>query len=453
MVKRQSNLTGLLKKALPAYVFAIIYKLGRLAEDKGFAAYAVGGFVRDILLGLQNLDLDIVVEGDALSFVQPLKGKPDLDVITHQRFGTATVNLPRSFYLKKDTAQQKTHLPPKALKIDIASARQERYASAAELPIVVPGCIREDLFRRDFTINSLAVKINRNAFGQLLDFFGGQRDLAEKRIKVLHDQSFIDDPTRILRAIRFEQRYNFTIEAHTERLIKKAITAGMLKRLSRFRIGDEIILILKERRPWKALLRISRLSGLDFIHPLIKLDQVLIKQFKSAKMNIDSFKQKHTSEDLDSWLVYFMILTARLSPEKIKRLGRDFSLTKRNRQKLNSFKRYANPALKRIGQKGPLFARQIYQALSRFSYEEILVLLSLAKSKKGKNRIRLFLYKLSLVKIELKGRDLKKLGIRPGPEYKDILQKVLYAKVDGKLKSKADELNCARSILFSVQEK
>ena len=302
---RLKNIGKLLEKKLPKAVLRMVRELGRLADEFEVSAYLVGGCVRDLFLGIKNLDLDIVVEGEAIKFVQFLQTKKDLKIVKHQRFGTATVTLPDGF------------------KIDIASSRKEHYAYAAALPQVEFSAIKEDLFRRDFTINALAVKINRKNFGQLLDLFDGQRDLKKGKIRVLHEMSFRDDPTRIVRAIRFEQRYDFKIEPKTFKLMRKALSSRLLGKLSCFRLGREFILLLKEEKPLKAILRFDQLCGLKLIHPTIKLDRRLKLRLKSPRPG-------------DDWLVYFALLTRRLNERELKMLCRDFSLTRKDKQRLKT---------------------------------------------------------------------------------------------------------------------
>ncbi|UCB56607.1 MAG: CCA tRNA nucleotidyltransferase [Candidatus Omnitrophota bacterium] len=410
-----------LKKRLPKDVFSVVRKIGTLAEESGFFAYIVGGFVRDLLLGVKNLDLDIVIERDALDVARLLRKKIDFQLKTHKRFGTATIILPSGF------------------KMDIATSRREHYAYPAALPAVCPSSIRDDLFRRDFTINALAIKLNQGNFGQLLDLFDGCRDLKKGLVRVLHDKSFIDDPTRILRAVRFEQRYDFTIEEHTKKLIDGARRAGMLKQLSRFRIGDELILILKEEDPLRCLLRLNKLCGLDFIHPSIKLGRGISAGFKRAKKYISL-----SDEALDGWLVYFMLLTCPLDAKQIRGLCRDFSLTKSCQQRLEYFKKNASGALKELKGKAALSNHRIYEVLQPFSCEGVLGLTALTESRTTEKRIRLFLKKLTRIKTALQGKDLERIGLEPGPKYRQILKKVLYEKLDGKLKNKREELKYAK---------
>ncbi|MDZ4383153.1 MAG: CBS domain-containing protein, partial [Thermodesulfovibrionia bacterium] len=190
------NLSSTMKAKFPKEIFEILRLSGEVAKELNFSAYLVGGSVRDLLRGEANFDIDIVIEGDGIIFAQALGKKLKAKVKTHQRFGTAVVIT--------DT-----------LKFDVATARTEYYESPGALPKVEMSSIKKDLYRRDFTINTLAIKLNPENFGQLIDFFGGQRDLKEKTIKILHNLSFIEDPTRAFRAIRFSERFGFKLSKHT----------------------------------------------------------------------------------------------------------------------------------------------------------------------------------------------------------------------------------------------
>ncbi|MBM3255763.1 MAG: CCA tRNA nucleotidyltransferase, partial [Candidatus Omnitrophica bacterium] len=171
----------------------LIAKASDISAKVNMPAYLVGGFVRDLMLGEKNLDLDIVVEGDGIRFAEELAAALGAGLIRHVRFGTATI------LIGVDS------------KIDIATSRREHYPKPAALPLVQKGGLKDDLARRDFSINAMAISINKTSFGELIDFFGGPADLSRKKIRVLHSRSFIDDPTRVLRAVRFEQRYAFGI--------------------------------------------------------------------------------------------------------------------------------------------------------------------------------------------------------------------------------------------------
>lgn len=246
----------------------ILHAAGSLAAGMGFCAYAVGGMVRDLLLGRGSFDLDIVVEGEGIRFARSLAGRLQARVKGYERFGTATITLPTR------------------TKVDVATARTEVYDEPAALPRVTPGSIRDDLFRRDFTINAMALSLAPAEFGRLLDEFGGVRDIRERRIRVLHDRSFIDDPTRIFRAVRFESRLGFRIVASDVRLIGSALSDSLLQKLQEYRIAAELRLILKEPDPARPLRRLEQLGVIDALEglrgrtrsldrPLTKIGRVL----------------------------------------------------------------------------------------------------------------------------------------------------------------------------------
>lgn len=423
------NIQGLLRQRLPADVLQAIVRIGGIAENAGVSAYLVGGCVRDIFLETVSRDLDIVIEGDVVAFVKRLEREMSLNVKVCGRFATAKARLPGGFT------------------VDIAGARRESYPRPAALPVVSASNINDDLFRRDFIVNTLAVKINNSDFGELLDLFGARNDLQNKQIMVLHDKSFVDDPTRIFRAARFEQRLGFTIEGHTEELILQAKKAGIPRQLTRARVGNEIILILKEKEPLKVLLRIDSLLGLRIVHPEIKLDEAVVRQFQCCQQAIDVFKKRLPVVPLEDWLVYLMILTRRLPLAQIKMLCRDFSLTRSQTEKICSARENMEAVSKVISRRAAMTRSQIYKILSRLSYEENIFLLSLVKSGRAKERIGMFIYELSRLKIRLRGEDLQKLGIQPGPAYREILQRVLYAVIDGRLKSRADEVGYVKKLV------
>lgn len=237
------NISELLSK-LPLRVLNLLRDTGICAEEMGFYTYAVGGLVRDLFLRRDNLDVDVVVEGDGIAFASGFSAGHNARLLTYEKFGTANIVLPDGF------------------KIDVATARTETYEHPAALPFVTPGSIRDDMFRRDFSINTLAVGLNPDRFGELLDLFHARNDIKKRLIRVLHERSFMDDPTRIFRAVRFEKRFGFRIDDVTEKLIQDAVSAGLIERLSGYRISSELRLILKEEMP---LLSVERLSELGVL--------------------------------------------------------------------------------------------------------------------------------------------------------------------------------------------
>jgi len=217
-------------KRIPKTQLTLLKKIGARADKQGLMAWCVGGYVRDMVLGIPDYDLDITVSGDAIKLAQELNKEIKGKLIQHKKFGTATIEY-------------------KKIVVDFAHLRKETYKKPAALPTVKPGTLKDDLARRDFTINTLLFSINHDTFGDIIDLAGGLKDIRKKIIRVLHDESFIDDPTRIFRAIRFAARFGFKIEKKTKTLMDKAIKKGMIELLSAERLRKEYILISSEEKP------------------------------------------------------------------------------------------------------------------------------------------------------------------------------------------------------------
>lgn len=413
----------------------VLKTIGALADRMNYRAFIVGGFVRDLLLGVENFDVDIVVEEDAIKFGEGLAKRVKGSLVVHRKFGTATVVMPDKF------------------KIDIATARSETYREPAALPEVEFASIKDDLYRRDFTINAMAIRLNRKGLGVFIDFFGAERDLRMKIVRVLHDRSFVDDPTRIFRAVRFEQRYNFTIEKHTEDLIKKAVSLEMFDKTQKQRLRDELILILKEDAPLKAVLRMAELHELRFIHPKIVLDDKAIKSFGAVTDTIEWFKKEFSDKRaVDAWLLYLCALLESLIYKQIQDFCNKFVFTKTDTLRILTTKKLSPRILKTLNSK-KLKPSQIYRLLQPLSYETILFIMSKVKTAKAKKRIISFFKDYNEVKLKIGGCELKKLGLLPGPAFKCILEKILYTKLDGKLESRTDELNLARKLIKMERHK
>ncbi len=245
--ERHRNLNSLLVELLNKDKIVLLRTIGEIAQENGCTAYAVGGFVRDLLLHIKNFDLDIVIEGNGIEFAKKLSQQLGGAVRTHQKFNTALVILPDGF------------------KIDVATARLEYYEYPAAMPLVELSSIKLDLYRRDFTINAMAIHLNPDRFGTLVDFFRCQNDLKDRRIRILHNLSFVEDPTRIFRAIRFEQRMDFRIGPHTDKMIKNAVKMNLFDQFHGRRFFWELRLILSEENPIPALQRMAEFDLLKFI--------------------------------------------------------------------------------------------------------------------------------------------------------------------------------------------
>lgn len=259
------NLEAEIRNKLPEKVVSLLREIGMIAGQMGMTAYAVGGFVRDLILGTPTLDIDIVVEGDGIALAHTLAWMWGAELTIHQRFLTATLR-----WESPNEAKTLTLSPPHpypVTRLDIATARMERYPEPAVLPEVEPATILDDLLRRDFSINAMAVCLAPNRFGELLDPTSGYQDLQRGIVRVLHDRSFVDDPTRIFRAVRYEQRFGFRIEPKTLRLIRKTRDEGLLMRLTRDRVKQELWRNLREREPVKPMKRLKELGILTVVAP------------------------------------------------------------------------------------------------------------------------------------------------------------------------------------------
>ena len=252
--------------------------------------YIVGGFVRDLLLGHENLDLDIVVEGDAISFARELGESWGWEVQTHHQFGTATL------------------IQPTGTRIDFASARSETYEYPGALPLVSPGIIEDDLRRRDFSINAIAVRLNVDSFGVLIDCFDGVKDLRSGRVRALHFKSFLDDPTRVFRAVRYEGRYDFQIESEDQARIHEALHQGVLDLISGERIRNEINRILAENDVPRLVQRLRDFDAFRAIHPEWKVARDFGVDWDAAQKSIDWAGTNLADEKIDEKQIAWMAL-------------------------------------------------------------------------------------------------------------------------------------------------
>ena len=410
--------------------------IGVMAGEEGCRAFVVGGAVRDLILGAGNFDIDIVVEGNAVKFAKNFADFVKGSLVAHKKFGTATVMMPWGRAEKEQ------------LRVDFTTSRKEKYASPGALPDVESSGLRDDLYRRDFTINAMAVALNSGNFGELIDFFGGMEDLKQGIISVLHEGSFADDPTRIFRAVRFEQRFGFRIDASTESLIKKAIKNQMFSAAGNIRICQELILMLSEEDPLPAVRRMHQLDELRFIHPGIKMGRGTELLFKSIKKAWQWHEEHKTGrEEPKKWLMYLMALFDDLSREDNKAVCGKFAFSRADSAKLILYKEDACGALEILSQKGTVAPSAIYARLRNLPYDAILVLYAKAGTKKAEERLGDFILKHSRMKTEATGDDLKRLGFKPGPRIGATLEEILFAKIDGKLKTRQDELSFARSLL------
>jgi tRNA nucleotidyltransferase (CCA-adding enzyme) len=398
---------------------------GEVAEELGFNAYLVGGSVRDLLRGEENLDLDIVIEGDGIAFARAFGEKLHAKVRTHQKFGTAQIFADRT-------------------KLDVATARTEYYESPASLPKVETSSIKKDLYRRDFTINTLAVKLNLRDFGLLIDFFGGQRDLREKSIRVLHNLSFVEDPTRAFRAIRFAERFGFKISKHTENLIKSTIEMNLFSMLSGPRLYEELRLSFHETEPAKTLKKLSDYGLLKVIHPNLAFTEELEATLRSMQETLSWFNLLFLEEKPDKGIFYLMSLLSGLKDADMKAAAERLSPPPRIRDIILRGIPQARSILRRFPVNDPV---EVHKIFSNLELEIVLFLMALSKDRKIQKVISHYLTELRNIKTILTGDDLKGMGIQPGPVYSKILRKLLEEKLRGLVKTREDEEKFVRSLI------
>ncbi len=419
---RKKKVSYLMAEQLPKNILEKLRAIGKVADALGYNVYAVGGFVRDLLLRHKNLDIDVVVEGDGIHFAKTFAERR-AHIHYHTKFGTAVIVFPDGF------------------KIDVATARVEYYESPAALPIVGTSSLKLDLYRRDFTVNTLAIMLNFRHFGTLIDFFGAQNDLKDKVIRVLHNLSFVEDPTRILRAIRFEQRYGFKISTHTSNLIENAIKIKALEELTGKRLFSELKPILQEQDPPLAIKRMAQYGVLKSIHPKIIYGEQLGSVLENLKSTISWYQLLFLDEKYEKWLIYFLGLTEGLNKEEMAELTKRLSIPERIRKIIVDGKKRADSNVHQMGRKVDTKNNQIYRYLEGLATEFLIYMMAKTKSVLTKKAISLYITKLRYIKPFLTGKDLESMGLTPGPIYKEILDNLLDARLNDKITTKADEVN------------
>jgi tRNA nucleotidyltransferase (CCA-adding enzyme) len=414
---------------LPQGIKDVVHLARDVASHKGMKIYLVGGFVRDLLLKVENLDLDIVVEGDGINFSEEFASHLKAKLIRHRRFQTATLIL-------------KNHA-----KIDVTSARWESYPEPAHLPVVSRGNLRDDLYRRDFTINAMAIDIGKQEYGKFIDYFGGMPDLRERRVRILHDMSFIDDPTRILRAVRFQKRYNFRIDPQTLRKLKEALSLKMLEKVEPQRIRDELILMLKEKNPLKEMRVLAQLSGFSFFHSDFSLSEKNSLLLEEIGKEIAWFRKAYPKKRaLDTWLIYFMGLLDSMSLAEAMKICKRLVLRKGEEKRVYTYKKINRRFILKLTKEKPK-PSQVFTLLEPLSYEVIILLKAKYKNPVFRKRLAEFFRYYNGMRIHTNGDDLRELGLTPGPHYQKLFARLLMSRLDGELKSKDEELALIRKLI------
>ena len=430
---KKREVEGLMNRYLTKRAVAVMHDLGRVADELELAVYAVGGFVRDLLLGHENVDLDVTVDGDGILFAETFAARFGCRVKSHRKFGTAVIVFADGF------------------KIDVASTRLEYYVSPGALPTVEHSSLKMDLYRRDFTVNTLAIRLNGECFGRLIDYFGAYRDLQAKTIRVLHNLSFVEDPTRVFRAIRFEQRLNFKIARHTEDLIKNAVKMDFLEMLGGRRLLSELVQILMEREPLKGISRMSSLGLFRFIHPGLELTPCMQGTLEEVRYIVSWFDLLYLERPYERWAVYFLALCEPLSNEQFWGACTRLAVGEHHKAKLAEMRKLGEELVGALGQKlarqGKLANSEIHRFLKGLSVEVLLYQMAKNADSEIKRCISLYFTKLHGVHPLIGGEELKTLGVPKGPRFRELLEAVLNAQLDGRVASREEELDLVKRLL------
>jgi tRNA nucleotidyltransferase (CCA-adding enzyme) len=408
------NLARQIEQYLPQQFMELVKDISKKATGRGQKVYLVGGIVRDMLLGYPNFDIDLVVEGEAIKLAEQVAETSKAKLLVHRRFGTAK--------LKYDN-----------FTVDLATARKETYTRSGALPTVTPGTIKDDLIRRDFSINAMAVSLASDDYGELVDPYSGKSDLERHLIRILHPESFSDDATRILRGVCYEQRFGFEFEPETARLLKRDIP--MLDTISGDRIRHELEHIFEEKLPELVIKRLGELGVLCRIDPSLRGNGWIANKFDKAR----SLKK---STQLPS--LYFCLLIYSFNETEVEqtldRLNVPVKLSRAMRDTLGLKARLC------LLDKSSLKPSDIYYLLQ--DYEPIAIQVNAIASEPTTihHRLQLFLKKLRYVRTSMDGEELKGLGISAGPEMGKVLRILHKAKLDGEVRTSEDEKKLALSL-------
>jgi tRNA nucleotidyltransferase (CCA-adding enzyme) len=423
------KLISKLEAVLPLERLTLLKAISQAALEQHTALYVVGGFVRDLLLDIPSLDFDLVVEGDAIQLAKLLASRWGGRVTSHNQFGTAKWHLADSNF---DSRYSQYPLET----VDLVSARTEFYTHPSALPTVEPGSIKLDLHRRDFTINTLALRLDGRHYGELHDYYGGLNDLRSGVVRVLHSLSFVDDPTRILRAVRFEQRFGFTIDERTLFLAGEA--RSLIEKLSGDRIRHEINHILSEPKVDKIFERLSQLGFLQSIHPCLRWDSWLHEKIKN--MHYESLDQNwgvdHSFDHLPvkSAIIYCLLLI-RNPHEDIVSICERLKMAARLTNQITA----ASLLWHEMPQRKEGSPSQIVSLLDETPPLSRYVAYLATDDPDVRTLLERYTHQWQKIHPITTGNDLKAMAIPPGPIYKTILDQLRSAWLDGKIKSVAEE--------------
>ncbi len=428
---KSRKLENIMRERLPEKVFELLAEAGVVASSMGYKAYAVGGFVRDLLLRRDNLDIDIVIEGDGIEFARKFAKRTQAKVKSHSRFKTAVM------------------IFPDGLHVDIATARLEYYERPGALPTVEMSSLKLDLYRRDFTVNTLALDLIPDSFGTLIDFFGAQGDIKDKRIRAIHNLSFVEDPTRILRAVRFSERFGFKIAKQTLTHIKNTMKLDIFKGVSGARLADELKNILEEDIAIEAVSKLQTLGVLKQIEPSIEWNADMRSLFARARDTLAWYRLLYMDEGVEVWLVLFLALTDQIKDAQLRALARRLSITGKRNLAVIEGRRPGLKALKKIAgkPKPKLMMSEVYHLLKPLPIEVILYLMEKTEDEATRKIFSDFITRLSPMETALSGAALKRLGVKEGPRMGNILTELLDKRLNNEISTKEEEEAVVRGLL------
>ena len=394
---------------LPPHLNHVVAEAQSVASNLGVELYLVGGPVRDLMLKRAVVDLDFSVVGDAAAFAHALAERAGGALVAESPFGTAKVAVA-------------------GIEVDVASARIERYKHPGALPTVGPATILEDLARRDFTVNAMAVALHGKEFGLLLDPHGGQADIDSHLLRVLHDISFQDDATRMLRGVRFAVRLGFGFESKTEALLRR--DAGMLDTISGDRLHNELFRLLQEPDPAACLRLAGDLGLLQAIHPALG-DQ------RAISGNVRSLQ----AQSRDSALLLAAMVWG-LEPEDAKALASRLSLSRGDVALLEQVAAF--PSLRATLDEKDIRPSKVVRLLKGQSEKALQVAAALERNNRVAELVRSYLGEWRHIQPMLSGDDLQGLGVVVGPRLGEMLQRLRDARLDGEVSTREDEVGWVR---------
>ena len=418
-------MTVIIKKEFEKNIPEIIKKtLGfcsNAADEKGLRIFLIGGIVRDIIISKKNFDVDLTVQGNAIEFAEFLQNKyPETCKIKelHNNFKTAKI----LFCINNETVN-----------LDLASTRKESYPYPSSLPVIEEiGCeLYEDVIRRDFTINSMALSLNKSSFCELIDYLGGYNDLKEKKLEVLHPLSFIDDPTRIIRGLKFSVRFGYKFGRKTETLLRECLNSGRFNNLAGERIKLELKQALNANKA-EYLIGFINEDIYKLVDTAIPIPEDIYVTGYECQNIVDKYCSFLNKPD-NIWLIYLSVLLIDCPQEQIRQIAEKLYLSKNEEnilqgaRRLRRYRKILNEAHARF---------EIYEFFEKTNIESLLAFL--AKNKNYKDKVDLHLKELKNIHISIDGNILINMGIKPGPVFGEILKKVLKARINQEISSEEE---------------